>query len=239
MPGFPGRQLRRLTDHYDSQSLASHFRGKRFAAFTALFNQLSGPVRVLDVGGDEKFWDVRLGKENRLQLTLLNLLTSPAKDARYRIVAGDARFMPFQAGMFDVVFSNSVIEHLGSFENQKKMADEIRRVGKRYFIQTPSKWFPLEPHFLFPGFQFLPFSWRVWIASHYAAGWYCHPGDASAARKEVESIRLLTKKECARLFAGSTILVERLFGLPKSYLILGGWVTVTRKDADKHGRPLT
>ena len=223
MPGFSGRQLRRLTDHYDSQSLASHFRRKRFATFTALLSRLSGPVSILDAGGDEEFWNVLTGKANHLQLTLLNLLTSPAKNSRHHVVRGDVRFMPFPTAGFDMVFSNSVIEHLGSFENQKKMADEIRRVGKRYFIQTPSRWFPLEPHFLFPGFQFLPFSWRVWIASHYAAGWYCHPGDPDSARKEVESIRLLSKQDCARLFPGSTILVERLFGLPKSYLILGGW----------------
>jgi hypothetical protein len=223
MPGFLHHQLRRLTDHYNSQSLASQFRRKRIASFAALLNRLSGPVHILDVGGDEKFWDTGPGQDHRLQVTLLNLLANPSKNARYRMVRADARFIPFPAREFDVVFSNSVIEHLGSYENQRKMADEIRRVGKRCFVQTPSKWFPLEPHFLFPAFQFLPFSWRVWIASHYAAGWYCHPGDPDSARKEVESIRLLTKQDCTRLFPGSTVLVERLFGFPKSYLIIDGW----------------
>ena len=223
MPCFLGRQLRQLTDHYNAQSLASQFRRKRFSAFAALLNRLSGCVHILDVGGDEQFWEIGPGRDDRLQVTLLNLLASRPQNPRYRMVKANACFMPFHDRKFDVVFSNSVIEHLGGFEHQKKMADEVQRVGKRYFVQTPSKWFPLEPHFLFPGFQFLPFSWRVWIASHYTVGWYCHPGDRKAARQEVESIRLLTKRECAWLFPGATVLVERVCGLPKSYLIIGGW----------------
>jgi 2-polyprenyl-3-methyl-5-hydroxy-6-metoxy-1,4-benzoquinol methylase len=67
----------------------------------------------------------------------------------------------FQNDEFDIVFSNSVIEHVGSYEEQNLMASEVRRVGKRYFIQTPNLFFPIEPHFLFPFFQFLPLDYRV------------------------------------------------------------------------------
>ena len=49
---------------------------------------------------------------------------------------------------YDIVHSNSVIEHLYNFENQKKMASEIIRVGQKYIVQTPNKYFFLEPHYL-------------------------------------------------------------------------------------------
>jgi len=51
-----------------------------------------------------------------------------------------------QDGEFDLVFSNSVIEHVGDFERMRQFVHEARRVAKSYWIQTPSKWFPIEPH---------------------------------------------------------------------------------------------
>jgi SAM-dependent methyltransferase len=226
---FVGKLLRNLTDHARPDSAAARFRMKRFAAFSALLDRLPRPVQILDIGGDAKFWaEVGTAGPEDVELTVLNLQHQPGGDLSLRYIQADARHLPFLPDcIFDVVFSNSVIEHVGSAEDQTKVAREILRVGKRYFVQTPSWWFPLEPHFLFPGFQFLPFSWRVWIASHYKAGWYCHPGNPAAARREVASIRLLTKTDCRRLFPGAEVRTERLFGFAKSYIILGGWPPVS------------
>jgi hypothetical protein len=198
---------------------------KRFASLSALLDLLPRPVRILDVGGDATFWtDGAAAGWEDVQLTVLNLQPQPGGVSSIHKIQADARALPFLPDCsFDVAFSNSVIEHVGDWDDQKRMAVEIQRVGKHYFVQTPSRWFPLEPHFLFPAFQFLPFSWRVWIASRYKAGWYCHPGNLEAAKKEVASIRLLTKKECRRLFPGAEIRTERLLGFAKSYIILGGW----------------
>jgi hypothetical protein len=68
---------------------------------------------------------------------------------------------------FDLVFSNSVIEHLFSIQNQQKMANEVKRVGKNYYIQTPNKFFPIEPHWVFPFFQFLPFGLKVYLTKNF------------------------------------------------------------------------
>ena len=62
----------------------------------------------------------------------------------------------FTTGEFDVVFSNSVIEHVGDFDDQRRMADEVRRVGRRFFVQTPNRWFPLEVHTRLPFVHWLP-----------------------------------------------------------------------------------
>jgi hypothetical protein len=122
-----------------------------------------------------------------------------------------------------VEFSNYVIELVGDYENQRRMANEIRRVGKRYFVQTPNKRFPLEPHFLFPFFQYLPLGTRAWLVNRFDVGWYRKIPDRDRARAEVESIQLLTRKRFAALFPGATIHDEKLFGLTKSFTALGGW----------------
>lgn len=83
----------------------------------------------------------------------------------YHWVEGDAWDMNmFESRHFDVIFSNSVIEHVGDFSKQGKMEAEISRVANKYWVQTPFKHFPLEIHFLFPLFQYLPISLRLHIA---------------------------------------------------------------------------
>ena len=119
--------------------------------------------------------------------------------------------MPFKDNEFDVVFSNSVIEHVGDFWDQKLFAAEVQRVSKRYFLQTPSFWFPYEPHAMIPFFQFLPSNLKMWLRLVYPKSTY--------PIEELLSIRLLTKKELKYLFPYATIITERMFLLPKSYYI--------------------
>ena len=87
-------------------------------------------------------------------------------------MCGDARQMPmFQDNEFDMCFSNSVIEHVGSAADQMSMAREVRRVAKGYFIQTPNAYFPLEPHFLIPGWQFASVALRARLLQLRNWGW--------------------------------------------------------------------
>jgi hypothetical protein len=103
------------------------------------------------------------------------------------------------------------------------MAEEVRRVGKRYFVQTPNLYFPIEPHFVFPLFQFLPIWLRVWLVTHFDLGWYAKIPDRDRALKEVSSIRLLTKKKLRKLFPQARIFEEKYLGLTKSYIVYEGW----------------
>ncbi|HWS70973.1 MAG TPA: class I SAM-dependent methyltransferase, partial [Thermoanaerobaculia bacterium] len=64
--------------------------------------------------------------------------------------------------------SNSVLEHVA---DMPAMAREIRRVGRRWYVQTPNRWFPVEPHFLVPFFQFLPIATRAWLLTRFDLGW--------------------------------------------------------------------
>jgi len=212
-------------DFCNADSLARRLRGKRFALFERLIASLPRPLNLLDVGGTADFWQA-MGYRDRddLQLTLLNVTAENISAPHITSVAGDARDLAeYRTGEFDVVFSNSVIEHVGAFADQKRMADEIRRVGKRYFVQTPNRYFPIEPHFLFPCFQFLPERLQVFLLGHFRLGTYDIVRDKAFARELVREIRLLSQGEFRRLFPGARIHRERLFGLTKSFVAYGGW----------------
>jgi hypothetical protein len=216
--------LKKWADNRDPASLAARLRRRRFALFEALLSRVPGHVRILDVGGTPDFWRVIGFARPNVSVTLLNQAAPRAESDGILGVVGDARDMrEFSDREFDVVFSNSVIEHVGTFADQQAMASEVRRVGKRYFVQTPNKYFPVEPHFLFPGFQFLPTSLRAGMLARRDVGWYKKAESYEAALKEVTAIRLLGAREFRRLFPDGTLSKERFFGLTKSFTIYGGW----------------
>jgi hypothetical protein len=220
-----GSLIRSLADNSDSRSLATRMRRRRFELFRSLLQTVTGHVEILDIGGTQPFWDLMLGEDTEdIRVTLLNIEHQRVSSSRFVSAVGDARSMPeFPPSSFDVVFSNSVIEHVGGYDDQRRMADEIRRVGKRFFVQTPNKRFPLEPHFLFPWFQYLPVDVRVWLVRNYDVGWYKRIPDEAAARAEVTSIQLLTRRRFSALFPGAWIHEEKLAGLTKSFVAIAGW----------------
>jgi len=71
-------------------------------------------------------------------------------------VQGDACELPFADGAFDIVFSNAVIEHVGDVERQRLVVGEALRVGRRVFLTTPNRWFPVEVHTRLPLVHWLP-----------------------------------------------------------------------------------
>jgi len=74
-----------------------------------------------------------------------------------KFVQGDALNMPFNDKTFDLAFSNAVIEHVGSRENQAAFIQECVRVSKKYvFITTPNRFYPIELHTVLPLLHWLP-----------------------------------------------------------------------------------
>lgn len=220
-----GSLIKSLADNSSGDSLATRMRRARFALFLSLLGTLKGHTRILDIGGTQEFWTLMTGGDpGDVEITLLNIEPQAVTSDKFTSAVGDARSMPqFPDKSFDVVFSNSVIEHVGGYDDQKRMAGEVMRVGKRYFVQTPNKRFPLEPHFLFPWFQYLP-SWaRAQMVHRFDVGWYKRIPDYAAAKAEVDSIQLLTRRKFTALFPGSRLHVEKLAGLPKSFVAYGGW----------------
>ena len=213
-----------MADNRDRHSLAVQFRMRRFAFFQSLLSRLARPVHILDIGGTEAYWKVMaLDPDDQVSITLLNLKQNEVSLPNVTSIIGDARRIRAEDASFDVVFSNSVIEHVGTYQDQLQMAKEVCRVGKRYFVQTPNKYFPLESHFLFPLFQFLPLQIQMWLVRNFSLGWVAKTPDAIKARAIIESIRLLNKREFVALFPAATIYEEKIFGLTKSFVAYGGW----------------
>ena len=233
--------LRKFADNTKAGSLANVLRRERFSFFCRLLESVPRPVRILDVGGTENFWE-QMGFLNPgpaspvsaaqdLSIVLLNITAPDVNSRLVTSVAGDGCSMPqYGDREFDIVFSNSVIEHVPNLADQLRMAAEIRRVGKRYFVQTPNRYFPIEPHFLFPGFQFLPVSARAALLQRFDLGWYSRTPDRKTARELVESIRLLNESELRRLFPGAGIYNERFKGLTKSLIAYDGFPALPKRD---------
>ena len=203
------------------QSLGFKFRRKRLQEFEKLFfANFAGAkkIEILDVGGRDYFWKhSSLLNHPNINITLLNLHLENTSHPSFRAVKGDATSMPeFGDGSFDLVFSNSVIEHLYTFENQQKMASEIRRVGKRHFIQTPNIYFPIEAHYALPFAQYYPKALLHFILTKTKLSRFERWNPAEASQYQDE-IRLLTKSEMKALFPESILLKEKAFGLTKSF----------------------
>jgi hypothetical protein len=162
-----------------------------------------------------------------VDITVVNLVAPRSRHANITTIEGNACDMSmFVDAQFDVVFSNSVIEHVGDLESQRAMAREVQRVGKRYFVQTPNLYFPIEPHFMFPYFQFLPLDVRVWLLMKLPLAWSGRFSDRDDAIDVANWVSLLNRTDFAAMFPGAEIYDERVLGLTKSFTALGGWEQV-------------
>jgi SAM-dependent methyltransferase len=193
-------------------------RGKKLDLFVQFIGD-SLRSTLLDVGGgtgiDSEFVPLY---RNFGKVTVVNL-TPPPSDLRslpnvsYELA--DGCHLPHASKSFDWVFSNAVLEHVGSAERQRQFADEIRRVAKHgYFVATPNMRFPIEPHSLLPFYQFLSETWqrRVVHLSPYYLDHY-------------EEIRLLCADQLRRLFPEAQI---RSIGFP----IVGTSLLAMYRNAD-------
>lgn len=219
------RILRKLADSRDPNSFAMRLRRKRFALFGSLLARIPRPLAILDLGGEQVFWErMGIAGDEQIRFVILNLFQEPVTRPNFASLAGDARDLGrYRDGQFDVVFSNSVIEHVGSYEQQERMAREVRRVGKRYFLQTPNRYFPIEPHFLFPLFQFLPLRVQVFLVMHLNLTYAQKKWTREEAEAVCREVRLLNRKELEAMFPGAKVYRERFLGLTKSLVVYGGW----------------
>lgn len=154
--------------------------------------------RILDVGCG------RLGlraHEPGLDITGVDVAERPDYPGTF-VCADASRALPFEDGAFDLVYSSSVIEHVEP-EHRAVFAREVRRVGRGFYVQTPARSFPIEPHALLPFAHWLPSGlrrhyWRLGVAG----GW--------------EDIALLGRAEMTALFGAPV--AERLGPLAKSWI---------------------
>jgi hypothetical protein len=210
--------IKKIADNKNPNSLSSYFRRKRQKLFLNIIKNI-GIKTILDIGGTQSYWEHYTDLLDNQKILLLNLQKEKCNLPNFDSIIGDAtNLQQFEHNEFEFVFSNSVIEHLFNWENQILMANEIRRVGKGYFVQTPNKYFPLEPHFLFPFFQFLPYRAKLFLLRNFKLGHVGKIPDLNLAKNQINEIRLLSKKEMKFLFPEATIYSEKFLFFTKSFV---------------------
>jgi SAM-dependent methyltransferase len=199
------------------------FRRRRMRQFL-LRMKPTPETTILDVGGGPATWE---NTEIDSKITILNIYPIPLDSTRterqLETVVGDGCHLEYNDGAFDIVFSNSVIEHVGTFERQKAFAKEVRRVGKALWIQTPARSFFIEPHLLAPFIHFFPRPVQERLARHFSVWGMLTKPTPQEVEDFLREIRLLNKPEMNQLFPDCEIIHERLLGLTKSFIAVRGF----------------
>lgn len=196
-----------------------------------MFNKIMKPTReikVLDAGAEINpvdkhtihFIDYYPWKSNVSAINIspehISLIKRyyPEVDAR----VGDACALPWEDKYFDIVYSNAVIEHLGSFERQKQLASEIMRVGKRWFVATPNRWYPFEFHMRLPFVTWLPRNVHTWFGQIIS---YNHVKKKYMAGIRRDDLRLMTGRELKQCFPTGQIIKLRITLIAETLIAVG------------------
>ena len=185
-------------------------------------------VNIIDIGGKKSYWDIfsdTFLSENNVHITILNLPSNsplPEKDKIFTYIYGDGcNLSEFSDKSFHIAHSNSTLEHVGNMENKRKFSNEIQRVGEKHYLQTPNYWFPIEPHFLVPFFQFLPLPVRIKLLCIFDIGHWKRVRNSQIAKLVLEYTDLLSKNDLIQLFPDSSIIKEKFWFLTKSFIVIG------------------
>jgi hypothetical protein len=216
-------------DPKDPRSLSARFRARRNIFLRSFIDRVrkgkSGSFHILDIGGRPDYWD-KVGRNflnsRDLRITCVNLEASElAGDAseRLTLAVGNACALDYPDDSFDLVHSNSVIEHVGRFADMTNFARETRRLAPAYYVQTPYFWFPIDPHFYrLPAIHWMPTSLQIVFLKRFQLGHSAPSRDLAETMRKIESRSILDAEMFRHLFPDAEHRFERAFGLPKSMI---------------------
>jgi hypothetical protein len=218
-------------DYANPTSLGSRLRAKRIKPLLQLISDAHArhnQVRLLDVGGRKTYWNILppgFLRNHNVSITVLNVPGELQEydDDIFSHVVGDAcDLRQYSDGHFHIAHSNSVIEHVGGWQNVKRFAGECRRVASGLFVQTPYFWFPVEPHYIFPLFNWFPRPMQERMVQHFALGYGGRKApDLDTAIDWIDAApRLLDLRAYELLFPDCRIVKERFFLLTKSLIAI-------------------
>lgn len=216
-------------DATDPRSIRYKFRKKRFLKVESIVRDIlktQETATILDIGGRRDYWDyLEADLRPFVKLTLVNFedelnnFPETAEELQIETVVGDGCSLPeFSDNSFDLVHSNSVIEHVGSMANMIKFADETRRIGKRYYVQTPYLWFPFEPHYGVFFLHWLPSPVRANLTSRFNLGFSEKYENYRDALVGADEIQIVDKTLMRNLFPDAHLYKEKFALMTKSII---------------------
>lgn len=213
-----------LSDPKDIKSLSYRLRSKRdhFLREFLLRNGRS----IIDLGGTSDYWR-RVGldflKDNGFTVTIVNIRETELGEGPFRCMVGNACAIDAADNSFDIVHSNSVIEHVGGWTQVSDFAREVRRLAPAYYVQTPNWWFPIDPHFWkVPCFHWMPEAVRAELLHRFPVATVGRIASREIARRVLEGTRLLSKRQMRALFPDAQLRPEKFAGLNKSWIATRG-----------------
>lgn len=222
-----GKPLLSVAKVYEGgQSLSYKCRAKRFEHVKRLIDTIvakEGRCRILDVGGTEYYWRIAGDMFDQAPVTvdLMNLEKTDTSAPWCTSLEGNACDLDHIApGTYDLVHSNSVIEHVGQWQQMADMAGHIRRIAPNYYVQTPYFWFPYEPHFRFAAFHWLPETIRYKLLMRFNLGFGGKRKTVGDAMLAIQSSNMLDQTQFTTLFPDAELKHERFFGLTKSLMAI-------------------
>jgi hypothetical protein len=214
-------------------NLDNPFRKARFAFFRRLVDEILAEhrhCRILDIGGEADYWQAYaqdIMADPRISISLLNISFPDANDnapadCKFERIVGDARFLEGVAdNSYDIVHSNSVIEHVGNWTDMRAMVEQVGRVARIHYVQTPYWGFPVDPHNRTPFFHWLPEQVRYRLILSRDLGFWSRAANVDEAMSKVQSCYLLDRRQFAALFPNSSIYSEIVYGMTKSLIAVG------------------
>jgi hypothetical protein len=212
--------------YLNAHSLSFQARQRRFRHIRPMIERIierKGLCRIADIGGTEYYWEIAKDfiDQAPVEIHLFNLEPTEVRHRKFVSHCGNACDLGrYNNNSFDMVHSNSVIEHVGGWKQACDMAGEVRRLAPTYYVQTPNFWFPYEPHFRFPAFQFLPEQVRYRLLMWCNLGFGGRRTTVDAAMRGVQSVDLLDMRQMRELFPDAVMKRERIGPLTKSILAI-------------------
>jgi hypothetical protein len=193
----------------------------RFQLFMSEMRPTAGS-RVMDVGVTDTAWRssnfIEANYPWPSQITAVSIDPVPTFQQYHpdvTVVIADGKNLPFPDQSFEIGFSNAVIEHVGSRDEQRKLVAEMLRTCQRVFIATPNARFPVDPHTLLPFAHWLPT--RVWHRVLRSAG--------HGSWADLDRLNPLDARALRELFPPQTsvrIVRQRLLGLTSVIIAVAG-----------------
>jgi ubiquinone/menaquinone biosynthesis C-methylase UbiE len=220
-PAPDAPKYRSLPIHRVYKVFQNYFRPRRKRAFMKLFPEVAAGARVVDIGGTAGWWKEDFPKS--VDISIVNIDDDHQNEVRqhgFKFYVADGRDLPFAEREFDLSFSNSVIEHVGDLNDQEKFAREAVRCSKKLYLQTPNKWFPVEPHLMTVFIQWLPFGVARRLLRYFSLWGLLAKPSQKQIDEFLRTTRLLSRKEIKRIFPTAEITEEKFLGLTKSFIVI-------------------